>query len=50
MGKAQPLEELLRELAIYDATVNTWDHLPDSTECPPPAQIPTLVPEHTVTH
>ena len=24
MGKAQPLEELLRELAIYEATVNTW--------------------------
>jgi diguanylate cyclase (GGDEF)-like protein len=24
MGKAQPLEELLRELAIYEATVNDW--------------------------
>jgi diguanylate cyclase (GGDEF)-like protein len=24
MGKAQPLEELLEELAIYEATVNTW--------------------------
>jgi diguanylate cyclase (GGDEF)-like protein len=24
MGKAQPLEDLLRELAIYEATVNTW--------------------------
>jgi Amt family ammonium transporter len=25
MGKAQPLEQLLRELAIYEATVNTWE-------------------------
>ena len=25
MGRAQPLEELLEELAIYDATVNTWN-------------------------
>lgn len=25
MGKAQPLDELLRELAIYEATVNTWE-------------------------
>jgi diguanylate cyclase (GGDEF)-like protein len=24
MGRAQPLEELLRELAIYEATVNDW--------------------------
>jgi diguanylate cyclase (GGDEF)-like protein len=24
MGKSQPLEELLAELAIYEATVNTW--------------------------
>ena len=24
MGKAQPLEQLLRELAIYEATVNDW--------------------------
>src|SRR3984893_4430911 len=24
MGKAQPLEDLLRELAIYDATVSDW--------------------------
>jgi len=24
MGKAQPLEELLQELAIYEATVNDW--------------------------
>jgi diguanylate cyclase (GGDEF)-like protein len=25
MGRAQPLEELLQELAIYEATVNTWN-------------------------
>jgi len=25
MGKSQPLEELLGELAIYEATVSTWD-------------------------
>jgi diguanylate cyclase (GGDEF)-like protein len=25
MGKSQPLEELLAELAIYEATVSTWD-------------------------
>jgi hypothetical protein len=24
MGKAQPLEELLQELAIYEATVSNW--------------------------
>jgi len=25
MGKSQPLEDLLEELAIYDATVSSWD-------------------------
>ena len=25
MGKAQPLEDLLKELAFYEATVNTWN-------------------------
>jgi diguanylate cyclase (GGDEF)-like protein len=25
MGKAQPLEDLLQELAIYEASVNTWN-------------------------
>jgi hypothetical protein len=24
MGKSQPLEDLLRELAIYEATVSDW--------------------------
>jgi hypothetical protein len=24
MGKAQPLEDLLQELAIYEATVSNW--------------------------
>jgi diguanylate cyclase (GGDEF)-like protein len=30
MGKAQPLEDLLRELAIYEATVSDWGAAPDS--------------------
>jgi len=25
MGKSQPLKELLAELAIYEATVSTWE-------------------------
>jgi diguanylate cyclase (GGDEF)-like protein len=33
MGKAQPLEDLLRELAIYEATVNTWG---GAAVAPPP--------------
>jgi diguanylate cyclase (GGDEF)-like protein len=30
MGKAQPLEDLLQELAIYEATVSDWAGVPDS--------------------
>jgi len=30
MGRAQPLEDLLRELAIYEATVSDWAGAPDS--------------------
>jgi diguanylate cyclase (GGDEF)-like protein len=30
MGKAQPLEDLLRELAIYEATVSDWSAAPDA--------------------
>jgi diguanylate cyclase (GGDEF)-like protein len=30
MGRAQPLEELLQELAIYEATVNDWAGAPDA--------------------
>jgi Amt family ammonium transporter len=30
MGKAQPLEDLLRELAIYEATVSDWAPAPDA--------------------
>jgi hypothetical protein len=46
MGKAQPLDELLRELAIYEATVNTWEGetappLPDH-----PQETPTLIVRH----
>jgi diguanylate cyclase (GGDEF)-like protein len=29
MGRAQPLEDLLQELAIYEATVNDWAGVPD---------------------
>jgi hypothetical protein len=28
MGKSQPLEDLLKELAIYEATVSIWE-VPD---------------------
>jgi diguanylate cyclase (GGDEF)-like protein len=31
MGKAQPLQDLLRELAIYEATVSDWAGVPAST-------------------
>ena len=37
MGKAQPLEQLLRELAIYEATVNTWE---GALAAPPPPERP----------
>jgi diguanylate cyclase (GGDEF)-like protein len=30
MGRAQPLEDLLRELAIYEATVSDWGAAPDA--------------------
>jgi EAL domain-containing protein (putative c-di-GMP-specific phosphodiesterase class I) len=32
MGKAQPLEDLLDELAIYEATVNTWNGAADTPD------------------
>jgi diguanylate cyclase (GGDEF)-like protein len=38
MGKAQPLDDLLRELAIYEATVNTWQGLPEPPT-PTPARM-----------
>jgi diguanylate cyclase (GGDEF)-like protein len=31
MGKAQPLEDLLRELAIYEATVSDWSTAPGAS-------------------
>jgi diguanylate cyclase (GGDEF)-like protein len=37
MGKSQPLEDLLNELAIYEATVSTWD-LADGTPVTAEAQ------------
>jgi Amt family ammonium transporter len=39
MGKAQPLEDLLQELAIYEATVSDWAGVPDSA-----------AEEHTIRH
>ena len=32
MGKAQPLEDLLRELAIYEATVSDWAAAPECAD------------------
>ena len=44
MGKAQPLNDLLAELAIYEATVNTWEGM----TAPPPSdpQTPALIVTH----
>jgi diguanylate cyclase (GGDEF)-like protein len=42
MGKAQPLEPLLQELAIYEATVNTWQ----GAASPPPTAERTPVVTH----
>jgi EAL domain-containing protein (putative c-di-GMP-specific phosphodiesterase class I) len=42
MGKPQPLENLLKELAVFEATLNDWD-----SEAPPPperAPVPVLLP------
>jgi diguanylate cyclase (GGDEF)-like protein len=36
MGRAQPLEDLLRELAIYEATVSDWAAAPE----PAPDEVP----------
>jgi len=36
MGKAQPLEPLLRELAIYEATINEWEGPVEASPPPPP--------------
>ena len=49
MGKAQPLEPLLEELAIYEATVNTWQGAaaPPAGERPAPVERP--VPQLVVT-
>jgi diguanylate cyclase (GGDEF)-like protein len=46
MGKAQPLEKLLEELAIYEATVNTWEGA--LAGALPPGGLPDS--EATVTH
>jgi diguanylate cyclase (GGDEF)-like protein len=44
MGKAQPLNDLLRELAIYEATVNTWEGLSAPPLLDP--QTPALIVSH----
>jgi diguanylate cyclase (GGDEF)-like protein len=46
MGKAQPLDVLLRELAIYEATVNTWEGEGNAPFPAHPLQIPTLIVAH----
>jgi diguanylate cyclase (GGDEF)-like protein len=44
MGKHQPLEQLLEELAVFEATVNDWD--PEAAPPLPPdgAPVPALLP------
>jgi hypothetical protein len=37
MGKHQPLEQLLEELAVFEATVNDWD---GAAERPAPDRAP----------
>jgi sensor c-di-GMP phosphodiesterase-like protein len=43
MGKAQPLNDLLAELAIYEATVNTWEGMGAPPSDP---QTPALIVTH----
>jgi diguanylate cyclase (GGDEF)-like protein len=43
MGKHQPLEQLLEELAVFEATVNDWDAVMPQTP-PDRAPIPVLLP------
>jgi EAL domain-containing protein (putative c-di-GMP-specific phosphodiesterase class I) len=38
MGKHQPLEQLLEELAVFEATVNDWD--PETPPQPVPDRVP----------
>jgi diguanylate cyclase (GGDEF)-like protein len=44
MGKAQPLNDLLAELAIYEATVNTWEGMTAPPHSDP--QTPALIVTH----
>jgi diguanylate cyclase (GGDEF)-like protein len=44
MGKHQPLEQLLKELAVFEATVNDWDGVPVPQTPPDKAPIPVLLP------
>ena len=44
MGKHQPLEQLLEELAVFEATVNDWDAASTPKTPPDRAPIPVLLP------
>jgi EAL domain-containing protein (putative c-di-GMP-specific phosphodiesterase class I) len=44
MGKHQPLEQLLEELAVFEATVNDWDAASAPQTSPDRAAIPVLLP------
>ncbi len=46
MGKAQPLADLLQELAIYEATVNTWEGASEMPVPDNPLQGPGLLLAH----
>jgi EAL domain-containing protein (putative c-di-GMP-specific phosphodiesterase class I) len=42
MGKHQPLEQLLEELAVFEATVNDWDSAASPRPAPDRTPIPVL--------
>jgi hypothetical protein len=44
MGKHQPLEQLLEELAVFEATVNDWDAASAPQTPPDISPIPVLMP------
>jgi EAL domain-containing protein (putative c-di-GMP-specific phosphodiesterase class I) len=46
MGKAQPLDDLLRELAIYEASVNTWEGAAGMPLPENPLQLPASILAH----
>ena len=42
MGKHQPLEQLLEELAVFEATVNDWEGAAPARPPPDRTPIPVL--------